>query len=197
MSRYRPSSARAADSQTGRLEDHRFLAPGPIRDLFDELRERCLKLGPDVRMRVMRQYVAFKADTNFVEIVPQWRRLQLTINMEFNELDDPHGIAEDVTTLGARGNGDMRVPLASVAELDYVMSLVEQSYRSHSSLSQRRATEPLSDRRCRGGVDAWLAVLGRSVPPSQREARRRRAAGCSCEASRDSSDTPEPSRSLR
>jgi predicted transport protein len=111
------------------LDDHKFLATGgPVRELFDEFHDRCLALGRDVVMQPLKYYIAFKAATNFVDVIPQAKRLQLTINMEYAELDDPQGTAEDVTGLGLWGNGDIRVSLESVDQLDYVMTLVRQSY---------------------------------------------------------------------
>ena len=71
-----------------------------MRELFDEFRARCEAFGPDVTMHPLKYYVAFKAATNFVDVVPQWKRLQLTLNMAYAELDDPAGLADDVTGLG-------------------------------------------------------------------------------------------------
>ncbi len=44
---------------------------------------------------------------------------------------DPREIAEDVTGLGRWGNGDIQVVLSSPDELDYVMTLVQQSYEQN------------------------------------------------------------------
>lgn len=46
-------------------------------------------------------------------------------------LDDPRDIAEDLATpvkVGHWGNGDYRVEITSQTDLDYVMTLVKQSY---------------------------------------------------------------------
>jgi predicted transport protein len=73
-------------------------------------------------------YVAYKAETNFVDVVPQAKRLRLSINMTFAEITDPKGLCKDVTNLGRWGNGDVEVGLKSLDELPYVMGLVRQSY---------------------------------------------------------------------
>ena len=39
----------------------------------------------------MKLYVAYKAETNFVDVVPQAKRLRLSINMAFAEINDPKG----------------------------------------------------------------------------------------------------------
>ena len=72
-------------------------------------------------------YVAYKAETNFVDIVPQAKRLRLSLNMSFAEISDPKGLCKDVTRLGRWGNGDVEVGLSSLEELPYVIGLVRQA----------------------------------------------------------------------
>lgn len=111
------------------LEDHPHLAMGaPMRDIFNKLRTEILSLDPSVTEEVLKLYVAFKAETNFVDIVPQKSRLRLSLNMPFHELNDPKEIARDVTNLGRWGNGDVEVGLNDVAEIPYVMGLIRQSF---------------------------------------------------------------------
>ena len=66
--------------------------------------------------------------TNFVDVVPQVKRLRLSLNMSFHEIDDPKGICADVTNLGRWGNGDVEIGLSSLDELPYVMGLIRQSF---------------------------------------------------------------------
>jgi predicted transport protein/predicted nucleotidyltransferase len=77
---------------------------------------------------VLKLYIAYKAETNFVDVVPQKSRLRLTLNMPFHELHDPRGLAKDVTNLGRWGNGDVEVGLSQADELPYVMGLVRQAF---------------------------------------------------------------------
>lgn len=48
----------------------------------------------------LKPYVAYKADTNFVDVVPQAKGLRLSLNLNFPEIDDPKGMCRDVTNLG-------------------------------------------------------------------------------------------------
>ena len=68
-----------------------------------------LALDPCVSEEFLKLYVAYKAETNFVDIVPQKSRLRLSLNMQFHELHDPKGLAKDITNLGRWGNGDVEV----------------------------------------------------------------------------------------
>ena len=76
---------------------------------------------------VLKLYIAYKAETNVVDIVPQASRLRLSLNMPFPELWDPKGMAKDVTNLGRWGNGDVEVGLAREEDIPYVLGLVRQA----------------------------------------------------------------------
>jgi predicted transport protein len=96
--------------------------------VFYGLRKEVLALDPCVSEKFLKLYVAYKAETNFVDVVPRAKRLRLTLNMPFVEIHDPKGICTNVTGLGEWGNGDIQVSLSSMEELPYVMGLVRQSY---------------------------------------------------------------------
>lgn len=123
---YRPAAVKAGQ-QYG-IDDHPHLASGPMRELFEALRKAVLELDPCVTEEYLKLYVAYKAETNFVDVVPQAKRLRLSLNMPFSEIDDPRGLCTDVTNLGRWGNGDVEVGLSSVEELPYVMGLIRQSF---------------------------------------------------------------------
>ena len=123
---YRPRGEKAAGYT---IDDHPQLAIGsPMRDLFEIFRKDVLALDPCVSEEFLKLYVAYKAETNFVDVVPQKRRLRLSLNMQFHELHDPKGLAKDVTNLGRWGNGDVEVGLGKPEELPYVMGLVRQAF---------------------------------------------------------------------
>ena len=115
--------------ETYTIDDHAHLAEGsPFRPLFDTFRKEVLALDPVVTEEFLKIYVAYKAETNFVDVVPQASRLRLTLNMRFHELHDPRGLANDITNLGRWGNGDIEVELSAPEELRYVMGLVRQAF---------------------------------------------------------------------
>lgn len=124
---YRPAAGKGAPQQYS-IDDHPHLAAGPMRELFEALRKAVLELDACVTEEFLKLYVAYKAETNFVDVVPQVRRLRLSLNMPFNEIDDPRGLCVDVTNLGRWGNGDVEVGLSSLDDLPYVMGLIRQSF---------------------------------------------------------------------
>ncbi|NCC62013.1 MAG: DUF262 domain-containing protein [Verrucomicrobiae bacterium] len=100
------------------------------RELFDSIRKEILALDPCVTEHFLKLYIAYKADTNFVDIVPQRKGLRISLNMRFMDLTDSRGICKDVTKVGRWGNGDVEVLLASKDEIPYVMGLIRQSFES-------------------------------------------------------------------
>jgi predicted transport protein len=57
-----------------------------MRPVFEELRKRVLALDSAVAEEFLKLYVAYKAETNFVDVVPQAKRLRLSLNMSFHEV---------------------------------------------------------------------------------------------------------------
>ena len=98
------------------------------RMLFESLDKRIMNLSPAVKKEYKKLYVAYKLDTNFVDIVFQKQRLRISINMKFSEINDPNGICKDITGLGRWGNGDVELFMEHQDELDQIMEIVKQSY---------------------------------------------------------------------
>src|SRR6185369_13532034 len=101
------------------INDHQFLQTGPLRDIFDAFRKEVLALDPCVTEEFLKLYVAYKAETNFVDVIPQAKQLKLSLNIPFAEINDPKEICEDVAGLGRWGNGDVDVRLRSLDEIPY------------------------------------------------------------------------------
>ncbi len=99
------------------------------RSLLDKLNTRILNLSPYVKREFKKLYIAYKADTNFVDVVIQSGRLRLVINMKFADVIDPKGICKDVTSVSKWGNGDVEVIFEHLDKLDDVMAIIEQSFR--------------------------------------------------------------------
>jgi len=88
---------------------------------------RIKTLDPNITQEVLKLYIAYKAETNFVDVVPQASRLRLSLNMPFADLDDPKGLAKDVSEVGRWGNGDVELGVATLNEVPYALGLIRQS----------------------------------------------------------------------
>ena len=126
LAAYQPARVPAPGGYT--IDNHPHLLAAGMRDVFEALRREVLALDPCVSEEFYKPYVAYKAETNFVDVVSQAKRMKLTLNMPFSEINDPKQLCRDVTIVGHYGNGDVEVGLKSLDELPYVMGLVRQSY---------------------------------------------------------------------
>jgi uncharacterized protein with ParB-like and HNH nuclease domain/predicted transport protein len=125
---YRPAVAKP--SQQYGVADHAHLMTGPMRELFETLRKSIIALDPCVNEEFLKLYVAYKAETNFVDVVPQAKRLLLVLNLGIDDIEDPKGLCRDISNIGRWGNGDVEVGFSTVEELPYVMGLIRQSFDS-------------------------------------------------------------------
>lgn len=97
--------------------------------LFEVLDKRIMNLSSDVKREYKKQYIAYKLDTNFVDIVIQKQRLRISVNMKYSQVYDPKGLCKDITNLGRWGNGDVELFMEHTSDVENVMEIIEQSYR--------------------------------------------------------------------
>lgn len=95
--------------------------------LYSKLSQKILNLSPAVTEEFKKLYIAFKAETNFVDIVPQKKRLWLTINLDIDEVYDPQEKCQNIANQGRWGNGNVRIEVAKEADIDYAMEIIIQS----------------------------------------------------------------------
>lgn len=110
------------------IEDHPHLLPHARRDLFEKFSSEVLALDPAITRQFLKLYVAFKAETNFVDVVPQKARMRLSLNIPLEALHDERGLAWDVSGKGHWGNGPTEVALSEDSDLGYIVGLVRQAF---------------------------------------------------------------------
>ena len=116
------------------IESYKYLSPKSnayvekVANLFEALRAEVLKIDPVVVEEFLKLYIAYKAETNFIDVVPQAKRLRLSLNMPFSEVIDPRGICKNVAEVGRWGNGEVEISFSEIDDLPYIMNLVKQSF---------------------------------------------------------------------
>ena len=127
IAQYKPSEQ--SNENVYSIDDHPNLLPNsPMHHLFQLLRKQILMLDKCVNEEFLKLYVAYKAETNFVDLIPQTRKLCLVLNMRFADIQDPRGLCRDVTNIGKWGNGDVEISLNNIDDIPYVMGLIRQSF---------------------------------------------------------------------
>lgn len=110
------------------IQDHPYLLRQPRRALFEKFTAEVLALDPGITQQFLKHYVAFKAETNFVDVVPQKARLRLSLNIPIETLRDERSLAWDVSDKGHWGNGPTEVSLDEDTDLSYIIGLVRQAF---------------------------------------------------------------------
>lgn len=99
-----------------------------IKQIYYNLKERILNLG-EVNIVPRKLYICFSRRTNFVDVEIRNKDVKIYLNLKKGELDDPKQITKDVSNQGHWGNGDYEVRLYPDTDIDYVMFLINQSYK--------------------------------------------------------------------
>jgi predicted transport protein len=111
-------------------EEHLANVTEEIKELYEKLKSAILNLD-NLEIKPKKVYIAFVAGRNVVDILPQRKALKIWLNMSKGELDDPKGIAKDVSTTGHWGNGDYEIKIQNDDDLEYVLSLIKQSLKKN------------------------------------------------------------------
>jgi uncharacterized protein with ParB-like and HNH nuclease domain/predicted transport protein len=131
LDRYREDAAVENESIYS-LDDYEYIQ-GEVLTLYELLKERIIAIDPEnIQEEYKKLYIAFKTNTNFVDIVPQKSQLRLSLNMKYSEINDPNGLTRDITGLGKWGNGDVEVLVNNSENIEEIMALIKQSYDLHS-----------------------------------------------------------------
>ncbi len=97
------------------------------RELFDILSKEIKALDKRITENFNQDYISYKFDKNFVDIVVQTKDLKLYLNMKFNELQDEKNLARDMTNKGHLGNGNIEVKLETKENIPYCLGLIKQA----------------------------------------------------------------------
>ncbi|GAA6841577.1 hypothetical protein HpHNI32_04420 [Helicobacter pylori] len=97
------------------------------RELFDILSKEIKALDERITENFNQDYISYKFDKNFVDIVVQTKDLKLYLNMKFNELQDEKNLARDMTNKGHLGNGKIEVKLEIKENIPYCLGLIKQA----------------------------------------------------------------------
>lgn len=113
-------------------DDHLKVTSPEIKELYSRYKELVLSISPDITLKPMKKYIAFRAKGNVTDVVLQKKSLKIFMNLSKGELDDPKNIVQDVSEIGHWGNGDYQIQIRNDEQIEYIISLVRQSYKKNS-----------------------------------------------------------------
>lgn len=112
---------------THTLEDLLAKASSDTKALFAELREHIMAIDDAVTENPTTLYVGYRMGNNFAEV--HIGKSQLKIHLRPIDFTDPRGLVEKIPD-GYNWTMDRRVYLKSATDLEYVVGLIEQSYKN-------------------------------------------------------------------
>ena len=102
------------------------------RALFNAIRPQILALGDDVFEQCVAKSVVYRVFDHFLEILPRTRYILLLVNIDFNETDDPSGIARDASDrafiTNASESGDVLFSLKNASQIPAAIRVIQQAY---------------------------------------------------------------------
>jgi len=105
--------------------------PQWVIELYMAIKEKILNLG-EVEVVFRGDYISFRKNRPFTDIVIYNKGLYILINLKRGMLKDPNKETKDMKGLGHWGNGDYSTTVKKDTDLDYLMFLINQSYKFHN-----------------------------------------------------------------
>ena len=113
-------------------QEHLMKAEFATREFYELFKERLINLDDNITLNPRKHFIGYKIDGNtFCDVVILGKSIKVTLNLKSNELDDPKGIARDVSNVGHWGNGAYEIKVTENDELEYILSLIKQSLKKH------------------------------------------------------------------
>jgi uncharacterized protein with ParB-like and HNH nuclease domain/predicted transport protein len=131
-------AVRAAELEERRAAAEQFTVESmgfdpEARVLFDALRSQLMALGDDVVELCGSKSVVYRVFDFFLEVLPRTRRVLLLMNLDFDEVDDPSGIARDASDqafiTNASESGGVMFSVTDASQISAAIHIVRQAYR--------------------------------------------------------------------
>ena len=107
------------------------------RDLFERLRTRVREIDGELIELAEPRSVSYHGPSFFLEVLPRKNRINLLLALDFNEIDDPHGIAKDTSQrkffVHAQYEGGVNIPIWSAEDIEKALPIIRQAHALVSS----------------------------------------------------------------
>ena len=132
-----PALVQAAElEEVRRLAERRDVGKVPMtqiaRGLFEQLRSRIREIDSDIIELAESRSVSYHGPEFFLEVLPRKNRVNLLLALDFNELDDPRGIAQDTSErkffFYAQYEGGVNIPVTSGEDIELALPIIRQAH---------------------------------------------------------------------
>jgi predicted transport protein len=101
--------------------------------MYKDLKEKILGLGENVEIKIGKQTIGFKQNRVFTDLIIYNKGIGIVLNLKRGELDDFQNLTEDISEKGHWGNGEYRIWINTMEEIDYGFSLIKQSFKKQNN----------------------------------------------------------------
>jgi len=110
-------------------EEKLAIANEIVKKMYFRFKNAILNINSHISIKYTKFYIAFVLNsTNIVDVHIQNKSLKFWINLKKGQLEDPKGIARDVSQIGHWGNGDYEISLKNEENFEYIIKLIKKSY---------------------------------------------------------------------
>lgn len=100
--------------------------------LYEALRTQVMTIGSDVLELAEPNSISYHGPAFFLEVLPRARKLTLLLALDFNEVDDPSGLAKDATEkkffVHARHEGGVSMSIWDADAIEKALHVIRQAY---------------------------------------------------------------------
>ena len=111
-------------------DEHLDKGTEETKELYETFKSAILNLD-ELEVKPKKKYIAFVSGSNVVDIHIQKNALKMWLNLQQGDLNDPKEIARDVSSVGHWGNGDYEIVMRTDEEMEYILSLINQSLKKN------------------------------------------------------------------
>lgn len=98
-------------------------------DLFSLYSKEILAMGSDIDLKDNKFYQSFRKNKKiFVYLTILRKSLKILLNIKKGQLNDPKKAFRDVSNVNVLGNGDYEIKLSDTGNMEYILSMIKQSY---------------------------------------------------------------------
>jgi predicted transport protein len=100
--------------------------------LIDDLKSVCANYGLGNDGNEFK-IIGFKQNKLFTDLIIYNKGIGIVLNLKRGELNDFQNLTEDISDKGHWGNGEYRIWINTMEEIDYGFSLIKQSYKKQGN----------------------------------------------------------------
>ncbi len=117
-------------------DEEKIMISEDLEKINQELKEKVMQLGKDIRFESKKFYDAFKLGrSNFLTLAIRNNVIKIWLNA--SNLEDPKKLLRDVSEIGHHGTGRYEFSLISKSDLDYILGIIKQTYIQNKEILEK------------------------------------------------------------